>query len=64
MNFAFVALLIVFEPIFQSAILPVDAVNCPSIKAPLAINCPEEDTAKSDPNLTKKGLSVDGVKSI
>ena len=63
-NLLSVALLIVFEPIFQSAILPVDAVNCPSINAPLAIKTPDEDTAKFWPNLTKKGLSVEGVKSI
>ena len=47
-----VVLWIAFDPITQSAINPALAVKTPSIIAPLAINFPLEDTAKSEPNLT------------
>ena len=63
-NLPSVVLLIAVGPMFQSAILPVDAVSCPSISAPLAINIPSEFTAKLEPNLTKYGLDSEGVKSI
>ena len=47
-----VNLFIVFGAIVQFAIKPSEAVRIPSIFAPLAINVPLEETAKSVPNLT------------
>ena len=50
-NLPLEALLIASRPMFQLAIKPVEAVNWPSITAPLAINIPLEETAKLFPNL-------------